>query len=131
MAGRTLSVHERGIKGVGAYDALPNEGQYHWRQGEMAEKHMNDPLVIAKLQEAARDNSRTAYASFAALHNNLVKNTSLRGQCSGCVRGVLLWVSLFICQPRWSVRHLCQSDLCGGIWFKLRLRLLGRHKKQI
>lgn len=39
--------------------------------GADAEKHLNDPMVIAKLQEAARTNSRAAYASFAALHNNL------------------------------------------------------------
>jgi len=85
LAARTLTLHKRGFPAAGStpstymYAALPNEGQYHWRQGAMAERHMNDPMVIAKLQEAAKQNSRAAYASFAALHNNLVKETSLRG----------------------------------------------------
>mmetsp|Transcript_62362 Transcript_62362/g.174232 ORF Transcript_62362/g.174232 Transcript_62362/m.174232 type:complete len:2159 (-) Transcript_62362:60-6536(-) len=78
---RILAVHERGYASSGGvWEGLLNEGQYHWREGELAEKHVNDPLVIAKLQEAARSNSRSAYASFAALHNSLVKATALRGQ---------------------------------------------------
>ncbi|KAL1819126.1 hypothetical protein ACET3Z_013995 [Daucus carota] len=32
--------------------ALPNPGDYHWRKG--GEIHLNDPLAISKLQEAAR-----------------------------------------------------------------------------
>jgi len=84
IALRTLEVHDRGFSVDGQvsslYGALVSEGQYHWRQGEDAEKYMNDPMVIAKLQEAARTNSRAAYGSFAALHNNLVKASTLRGQ---------------------------------------------------
>lgn len=86
IALRTLSVHDRGFSPDGGYTvkslfaSLPNEGKYHYRQGSDAEKHLNDPMVIAKLQEAARTNSRAAYASFAALHNNLVKASSIRGQ---------------------------------------------------
>jgi len=83
---RTLQVHERGFPSDGGvpedylFNTLTNEGRYHWRQGSTAEKHLNDPMVIAKLQEAARTNSRHAYASFSALHNSLVKQSSLRGQ---------------------------------------------------
>eukprot|EP00746_Dinoflagellata_sp_MGD_P145900 gnl/MRDRNA2_/MRDRNA2_78462_c0_seq1.p1 gnl/MRDRNA2_/MRDRNA2_78462_c0~~gnl/MRDRNA2_/MRDRNA2_78462_c0_seq1.p1 ORF type:complete len:2215 (-),score=498.78 gnl/MRDRNA2_/MRDRNA2_78462_c0_seq1:357-7001(-) len=86
LAGRTLELHERGFPRSTQspadylYASLSNEGKYHWRAGPQAEKHLNDPMVIAKLQEAARTNSRHAYASFAALHNNLVKQSSLRGQ---------------------------------------------------
>jgi len=86
IALRTLSVHDRGFSPDGGYtvkslfSSLPNEGKYHYRQGADAEKHLNDPMVIAKLQEAARTNSRAAYASFATLHNNLVKASSIRGQ---------------------------------------------------
>jgi glutamate synthase (NADPH/NADH) len=87
LAERTLELHERGYPSVAnnspanyMFTTLPNEGQFHYRQGKDAELHMNDPMVIAKLQEAARQNSRAAYASFAALHNKLVKASSLRGQ---------------------------------------------------
>eukprot|EP00913_Durusdinium_trenchii_P011508 g10805.t1 len=79
IALRSLGVHDRGFSPDGGltvkslFASLPNEGKYHYRQGNDAEKHLNDPMVIAKLQEAARTNSRAAYASFAALHNNLVK----------------------------------------------------------
>jgi len=59
---------------------LAQSGEYHYRQNKNAETHMNDPMLIAKLQEAARTNSRHAYASFSALHNNLVRKTCLRGQ---------------------------------------------------
>ena len=83
---KALSVHDRGYPTGESFpvetlfSSLPNEGQYMYRQGEDAEKHMNDPMVIAKLQEAARTNSRAAYSQFASLHNNLVKCTSIRGQ---------------------------------------------------
>jgi glutamate synthase (NADPH/NADH) len=86
LADRALQWHERGYPSSGhsaagyLFTTLPTEGQYNWRQGADAEKHINDPMVIAKLQEAARTNSRGAYAQFASLHNNLVKATSLRGQ---------------------------------------------------
>jgi len=37
-------------------------------------------MAIAKLQEAARTNSRAAYSSFASIHNRLVTKSNLRGQ---------------------------------------------------
>mmetsp|Transcript_14150 Transcript_14150/g.33363 ORF Transcript_14150/g.33363 Transcript_14150/m.33363 type:complete len:2131 (+) Transcript_14150:101-6493(+) len=86
LALKALSVHDRGFPAVGSasveklFGNLPNEGQYHYREGQYAEKHINDPMAIAKLQEAARSNSRAAYASFASIHNNLVKASSIRGQ---------------------------------------------------
>uniref|UniRef100_A0A6N2LPU3 glutamate synthase (NADH) n=1 Tax=Salix viminalis TaxID=40686 RepID=A0A6N2LPU3_SALVM len=51
--------------------ALPNPGDYHWRKG--GEIHLNDPLAIAKLQEAARANSVAAYKE------ELNKACNLRG----------------------------------------------------
>jgi len=86
MALRCLLVHDRGFPSGSScqvdtlFSSLPNEGQFHYRQGTQAEKHLNDPMVIAKLQEAARTNSRAAYSQFASLHNNLVKASSIRGQ---------------------------------------------------
>ncbi|KAF5451051.1 hypothetical protein F2P56_031350 [Juglans regia] len=57
--------------------ALPNPGDYHWRKG--GEIHLNDPLAIAKLQEAARTNSVAAYKEYAKLVHKLNKSCNLRG----------------------------------------------------
>ncbi|KAG6715319.1 hypothetical protein I3842_05G244300 [Carya illinoinensis] len=57
--------------------ALPNPGDYHWRKG--GEIHLNDPLAIAKLQEAARTNSVAAYKEYAKLIHKLNKSCNLRG----------------------------------------------------
>ncbi|XP_024978754.1 glutamate synthase 1 [NADH], chloroplastic-like [Cynara cardunculus var. scolymus] len=57
--------------------ALPNPGDYHWRKG--GEVHLNDPLAIAKLQEAARGNNVSSYKEYANRINELNKNCNLRG----------------------------------------------------
>ncbi|XP_011076008.1 glutamate synthase 1 [NADH], chloroplastic isoform X1 [Sesamum indicum] len=57
--------------------ALPNPGEYHWRKG--GEIHLNDPLAIAKLQEAARSNSVAAYKEYSKRVQELNKSCNLRG----------------------------------------------------
>ncbi|KAK6925989.1 Glutamate synthase, alpha subunit, C-terminal [Dillenia turbinata] len=57
--------------------ALPNHGDYHWRKG--GEIHLNDPLAIAKLQEAARANSVFAYKEYSKRIQELNKVCNLRG----------------------------------------------------
>ncbi|KAK9291820.1 hypothetical protein L1049_019770 [Liquidambar formosana] len=57
--------------------ALPNPGDYHWRKG--GEVHLNDPLAIAKLQEAARTNSVAAYKEYSKRVQELNKTCNLRG----------------------------------------------------
>ncbi|XP_010261570.1 PREDICTED: glutamate synthase 1 [NADH], chloroplastic [Nelumbo nucifera] len=57
--------------------ALPNPGDYHWRKG--GEIHLNDPLAIAKLQEAARSNSVAAYREYSKRIQELNKSCNLRG----------------------------------------------------
>uniref|UniRef100_A0A0R0EV06 Glutamine amidotransferase type-2 domain-containing protein n=1 Tax=Glycine max TaxID=3847 RepID=A0A0R0EV06_SOYBN len=57
--------------------ALPNPGDYHWRKG--GEVHLNDPLAMAKLQEAARTNSVDAYKQYSKLIHELNKACNLRG----------------------------------------------------
>ncbi|KAL7146167.1 hypothetical protein ABFS83_06G022800 [Erythranthe nasuta] len=57
--------------------ALPNPGDYHWRKG--GEVHLNDPLAIAKLQEAARSNSVSAYKEYSKRVQELNKSCNLRG----------------------------------------------------
>ncbi|XP_059629059.1 glutamate synthase [NADH], amyloplastic isoform X2 [Cornus florida] len=57
--------------------ALPNPGDYHWRKD--GEVHLNDPLAIAKLQEAARGNSVAAYKEYSKRIQELNKTCNLRG----------------------------------------------------
>ncbi|KAK3138054.1 hypothetical protein QOZ80_5AG0363860 [Eleusine coracana subsp. coracana] len=58
-------------------NALPNPGDYHWRKN--GEVHLNDPVAIAKLQEAARINSREAYKEYSRTIQELNKACTLRG----------------------------------------------------
>ncbi|CAE8728037.1 unnamed protein product [Polarella glacialis] len=84
IAERSLRLHARGFPLTmlpihQLSNGLDNDGKYHLRSVGESELHLNDPMVIAKLQEASRTNSRAAYASFAAIHNKLVTKTNLRG----------------------------------------------------
>ena len=57
---------------------LPNPGDYHWRAG--GERHMWNPQMISRLQNAARTNSAEAYEQFARLANeDTTRTCSLRG----------------------------------------------------
>jgi glutamate synthase (NADPH/NADH) len=60
--------------------ALIDDGKYNYRHLAGSELHLNEPMLIAQLQEAARKNSKKAYESFASIHNGLVKRSCLRGQ---------------------------------------------------
>ncbi|KAI5644015.1 glutamine amidotransferases class-II domain-containing protein [Phthorimaea operculella] len=64
----------------GCADALVlrNPGNYHWRAG--GEKHVNDPMSIANLQEAATNNSRGAYDKFRESALESIRACTLRGQ---------------------------------------------------
>eukprot|EP00108_Taenia_solium_P010576 TsM_000015400 transcript=TsM_000015400 gene=TsM_000015400 len=55
-----------------------NPGFYHWRSG--GERHMNDPVTIAKLQAAARSNSREIFRQFSDSANEQARHCTLRGQ---------------------------------------------------
>ncbi|KAL7003590.1 glutamate synthase [NADH] [Sarracenia purpurea var. burkii] len=57
--------------------SLPNPGDYHWRKD--GEVHLNDPLAIAKLQEAAKGNSVAAYKEYSKRIQELNKSCNLRG----------------------------------------------------
>ncbi|CAI5493255.1 unnamed protein product [Closterium sp. Naga37s-1] len=57
--------------------AVPNPGDYHYRKG--GEVHLNDPVAISRLQEAARTNSPAAYKEYAAITNTLNQQCNLRG----------------------------------------------------
>ncbi|KAG2492850.1 hypothetical protein HYH03_009004 [Edaphochlamys debaryana] len=66
---------------AGSADAkmLPNAGDYHWRNSPDAERHMNDPEAIAKLQAATASNDRELYKQYAALNTKLSRACHLRG----------------------------------------------------
>ncbi len=49
------------------------------KAGEAAEVHLNDPMAIAQLQAAARDNSAAAYREYAAITHRLNQQINLRG----------------------------------------------------
>ena len=46
---------------------------------EKHEAHLNDPMAMAKLQEAARDNSVAAYREYSRMTQELNKQINLRG----------------------------------------------------
>ena len=57
---------------------LPNPGDFHWRSG--GERHAWNPLTIASIQSAARDNDQSAYDRFAAqINDDANSNCTLRG----------------------------------------------------
>ncbi len=58
---------------------LPNPGEYAYRSNSGSDAHMNDPVAIAALQEAAQGNDRAKYEAFAALNHKLAKTCTLRG----------------------------------------------------
>ncbi|XP_046391906.1 glutamate synthase [NADH] isoform X1 [Ischnura elegans] len=57
---------------------LRNPGFFHWRAG--GEKHINEPMSIANLQEAASRKNQTAYDKFLESSMNSVRACTLRGQ---------------------------------------------------
>ncbi|KAM7467706.1 hypothetical protein LguiB_015268 [Lonicera macranthoides] len=80
LARDSLQLHEMAFpsRGFSAEAvSLPNPGDYHWRKG--GEIHLNDPLAIAKLQEAARGNSVAAYKEYSKRIEELNKMCNLRG----------------------------------------------------
>lgn len=53
-------------------------GDYRWRRGQ--EKHMFNPLTVAKLQESVRTNKTTTYKEYSKLVNDQSKNLmTIRG----------------------------------------------------
>ncbi|KAH9630612.1 hypothetical protein HF086_007036 [Spodoptera exigua] len=57
---------------------LRNPGNYHWRAG--GEKHINDPMSIANLQEAAVNKSASAYDKYRESALESIRACTLRGQ---------------------------------------------------
>ena len=76
----SLRRHALGYPGKGRdrLAALPNPGEFHWRS--RGERHGWDPVVIASLQQAARNDDGSAYRQFAEQANDEARaNCTLRG----------------------------------------------------
>ncbi|KRZ19459.1 Glutamate synthase [NADH], amyloplastic, partial [Trichinella zimbabwensis] len=58
--------------------ALVSEGVYYWREG--GEKHLNEPVSIAKLQAAARRNDWESYLQFSKSSDAANRHCTIRGQ---------------------------------------------------
>ena len=76
----TLERHNMAFHPNYTFDSLilRNPGYYHWRAG--GEKHLNDPMALASLQEAAKLDSRRAYTEFVKLTMETNRGVTLRGQ---------------------------------------------------
>lgn len=79
LAMDALEFHDRGYpsRDTITVPGLPESGEYHWRDG--GEAHVNDPVSIANLQDAAREKNQAAWDNYSKAAHNSVKATSLRG----------------------------------------------------
>ncbi|KAL6610621.1 hypothetical protein ACP70R_040590 [Stipagrostis hirtigluma subsp. patula] len=92
-------------------NALPNPGDYHWRKN--GEVHLNDPVSIAKLQEAARINSREAYKEYSRCIQELNKACTLRGMLK--FRETPVRISLDEVEPASEiVKRFCTGAMSYG-----------------
>lgn len=63
---------------LGDSKVLVSPGIYHWRDG--GEKHINEPVNVAKLQAAVRLNDKKSYQEYSRASNKAQRLCSLRGQ---------------------------------------------------
>ncbi|MFH4973848.1 hypothetical protein AB6A40_000557 [Gnathostoma spinigerum] len=85
LAAEALRIHRNAFPGVsdveyndGDSRTLISTGFFHWREG--GERHINEPLSIAKLQAAARLNDRKSFQEFSNASNLAQRWCTLRGQ---------------------------------------------------
>ncbi|KFM26658.1 Glutamate synthase [NADH], amyloplastic [Auxenochlorella protothecoides] len=79
LAADLLALHAAAYVPPAAAAMLPDPGDYHFRSTMGHELHLNDPIAMAKLQEAARTGSRGAYAEYSRLTQELNRSVNLRG----------------------------------------------------
>ncbi|CAO1624862.1 unnamed protein product [Sympodiomycopsis kandeliae] len=74
-----FELHARGFpdRETVTVPGLPESGEYHWRDG--GDAHVNDPVSIANLQDAAREKNQAAWDAYTKSAHNSIKNTTLRG----------------------------------------------------
>ena len=54
----------------GDINPILETGSYHWRNG--GEKHINDPVSIANIQDASIHNNKSSYDKFVESQNETV-----------------------------------------------------------
>lgn len=92
-------------------NAIPNPGDYHWRKN--GEIHLNDPFAIAKLQEAARINSKKTYKEYSSTIHELNKACTLRGMLK--FREIPVKISLDEVEPASEiVKRFCTGAMSYG-----------------
>ncbi|CAN6359232.1 unnamed protein product [Urochloa humidicola] len=92
-------------------NAIPNPGDYHWKKN--GEVHLNDPLSIAKLQEAAKLDSREAYREYSRFTEELSKSCTLRGMLK--FREIPVKISLDEVEPASEiVKRFCTGAMSYG-----------------
>ena len=79
LAMDALEFHDRGYpsRETVTVPGLPESGEYYYRHG--GEAHINDPVSIANLQDAARERNQSAWDAYSKASHNAVKATTLRG----------------------------------------------------
>uniref|UniRef100_A0A0K0EY38 glutamate synthase (NADH) n=1 Tax=Strongyloides venezuelensis TaxID=75913 RepID=A0A0K0EY38_STRVS len=73
-----LTEIEEGGHDFGDSKVLVSNGTYHWRSG--GEKHVNEPVNVAKLQAAVKSNDKKTYQEFSTASNMAQRLCTLRGQ---------------------------------------------------
>ncbi|KAG0168991.1 glutamate synthase [NADH] [Apophysomyces sp. BC1034] len=74
-----LTLHESGFPSRNTVQpvALPESGEYHWRNG--GEPHIADPTGIANLQDAVRQKNQSSYDAYTRNAYEAIKKCTLRG----------------------------------------------------
>ncbi|CAN6345929.1 unnamed protein product [Urochloa humidicola] len=92
-------------------NAISNPGDYHWEKN--GEVHLNDPFSIAKLQEAAKLDSREAYKEYSRFTEELSKSCTLRGMLK--FREIPVRISLDEVEPASEiVKRFCTGAMSYG-----------------
>ncbi|ODV81038.1 glutamate synthase [Suhomyces tanzawaensis NRRL Y-17324] len=79
IAQDAFSMHEAGYPNRGTIKpvALPETGEYHWRDG--GDAHINEPAAIASMQDAVRNKNEKAYEAYSKKEYEAIKHCTLRG----------------------------------------------------
>ncbi|KAI9243658.1 hypothetical protein BDA99DRAFT_566544 [Phascolomyces articulosus] len=74
-----LTLHEHGypLRNRVQPMALPESGEYHWRDG--GEPHIADPVGMANLQDAVRKNNQASYEAYTRNAYEAIRQCTLRG----------------------------------------------------
>eukprot|EP00158_Paraphelidium_tribonemae_P009771 Partr_v1_DN28960_c0_g1_i1_m24917 putative glutamate synthase len=114
LASDAFSLHQLAYPRMNSFfePGLAETGEYHWREG--GESHINDPVMIAKLQDAVRNDSELSYAEYSKRCFEQIKACTLRGMLEFKKAG-LNSVSIDEVEP-WTeiVKRFCTGAMSYG-----------------